>query len=117
MKEVHFTNISCFLTTLILHTTFMYGLVLQLLLACLQISYAISIIDIWHILNSKTKFLFLIYWILVVIYIAALVIIDPRIQCWSFYYTYLPMSIAGYFVFVTYMLKRYFKNFDKQQSI
>ncbi|WP_378177963.1 hypothetical protein [Aquimarina sp. SS2-1] len=110
MKTIHNINKWSFIITLLLYATVYFGLLAQILLGFIQVVLAIIVSLNWKNLNRKVKHLLFIYWGLIPTYGALWLtnafntnndIILILLFC------LIPMSIAAYFVYITYEIKKY----------
>ena len=106
MKTIHNINIVSFILTLLLYLTVIGGLLAQIALGFIQVILAIAVLLLWESFNSDSKKLISIYWISVVSYgLISLRIGNQFKDLWIAFYIIVPMSIAAYFVYVTYSIK------------
>ena len=109
MKIIHNINAWSFGITLFLYLiiiTGLFALIAQILLGGIQVLLAITILFFWGKLNSKNRILIASYWLITISYgLVCLFFIEELDHIWPFYFIILPMSIAGYFVYVTYQIK------------
>ena len=114
MKALHYINLVFYTITIILYATIylvIYGLYAQFFLGIIQVIIAFTLLFYKKNFNLIIKKHFLYYWILVLttlVVIAALSIKSNFSN--SFVYTsilfVIPMLIATYFVYITYLIKK-----------
>jgi len=125
MKTIHNINKWSFIITLLLYLTLIGGLLAQILLGFIQVILAIIVILEWKKHTPKIKSHLISYFTLVTIYgvlwllgIAETfynsnsMVLDPHI----IYLCIIPMSIASYFVYVTYKIKQLHTLIDPKPS-
>ena len=108
MKTLYNINKVVFILTLVLYVTLYFGLLSQILLGGIQVLSAAILFFSWKIFNAKTKEYLKLYWVITTLYSI----------CWlfkweSFNDTFiiifgviiLPMSIAGYFLYILNSIK------------
>lgn len=108
MKTLYNINKVIFIITLALYVTVIYGAFAQMFLGAIQVISAAILFLSWKNFNSKTKEYLNIYWVIITLYGI----------CWlfkweSFNDTFilvfgvmiLPMSIAGYFLYILNSIK------------
>ncbi len=109
MKIIHGINAWSFGITLFLYLLMITGLlalVAQILLGGIQVLLAIIILFYWGRLNPQNKILITSYWLITISYgLISYFFIEELDHIWPFFFIILPMSIAGYFVIVTYKIK------------
>ncbi|WP_299246820.1 hypothetical protein [uncultured Aquimarina sp.] len=107
MKTIHNINKWSLIITLLLYLTIYLGLLAQIPLGFIQFVLALSILGHWKQLNSLSKKLILTYWSLFVSYWLAFAIMGNSLNdLWFIFYSIIPMSIASYFVYITYQIKK-----------
>ncbi|MFD2564977.1 hypothetical protein [Aquimarina rubra] len=114
MKTIHNINKWSFIITLLLYMTVILGLLSQILLGFIQVIIAIIIFSKWKQHTYRIRKYLIIYFSIVALYgvfwllgIAETfntnsMVMDPSIL----YLCIIPMSIAAYFVYVTYQIKK-----------
>lgn len=108
MKTIHNINKWSFIITLLLYLTIYLGLLAQIPLGFIQFVLALSILGHWKKLNLLSKRLISIYWFLFISYWIAFYILNQSFETMYglIFYAIIPMSIASYFVFATYQIKK-----------
>ncbi|WP_047545243.1 hypothetical protein [Psychroserpens sp. Hel_I_66] len=106
MNALYNINKVLFIITLVLYLTVVFGMVSQVILGGFQIITALILFLSWKKLSAKTKKKLSLYWIIIIIYGI----------CWIFWLhkwdsfneilitiitiMVIPMSIAGYFIYI-----------------
>ena len=109
MKTIHNINKWSFIITLILYLTIYLGLLAQILLGFFQVIIAVIVSCNWKKLNHKNKQHLLIYWSLASSYGLLLLTSVNTINNFIILillFCLIPMSIAAYFVYITYLIKK-----------
>lgn len=109
MNTIHNINKGGFAITLLLYLTIYLGLCAQIALGALQLLFALCLFVKWDDLTFKHKKLLFIYWLLVVVYGFGMYFLNKHFNRDIYFiicFCFLPMSIAGYFVYVTNKLKQ-----------
>lgn len=110
MKKIYTFNKFALIITLVLYTTVILGLYAQIVLGALQIICALILFFHWKKISQKSKEHLIIYWTTVLLY-GLCWLID-----WSdfneefiliFGIMLLPMSMAGYFLYILNTIKKY----------
>ncbi|MDY8134486.1 hypothetical protein [Aquimarina sp. 2201CG5-10] len=101
MKTIHNINKWCFIITLVLYVTIYLGLIAQFFLGAIQVILALSILISWEKLQLTHKRHLSIYFGIAILYglLWATEIINTDFAI--VFMTVVPMSIAGYFVYIT----------------
>ncbi len=106
MKIIHYINSTCFTITLLLYITIFYGLMAQVFLGSIQVIIAIILFIYWNKLTSKPQKHLIIYTLISLLYgllwLTDIVDTDFGIV----FIAVIPMMIAGYFVYITYLIKK-----------
>ncbi|EZH72602.1 hypothetical protein ATO12_20925 [Aquimarina atlantica] len=106
MKTIHNINKWSFIITLILYLTIYYGLLAQIFLGGIQVTLAITLFMYWRKFNNQQKKHLLIYSCLTIIY-GLLCLTDIMNSDFAPIFLFIiPMTIAGYFVYTTYKIKK-----------
>ncbi|MGY3792555.1 hypothetical protein [uncultured Aquimarina sp.] len=118
MKTIHNINKWSFIITLILYITVYLGLLAQIPLGFIQFVLACSILAYWKKLNIQSKKLIVGYWSLFVLYWVSFLILNQNFESLFglFFFSVIPMSIASYFVYVTYKIKKYVEQIEFKPS-
>ena len=121
IKIIHNINKWSFILSLVLYLTVLGGLLAQIALGFIQVILALIILSYWKTYNKHTKNLILIYWALVISYGLGYLAFyslfqetnfsDYAIFIFIFSVMIIPMSIAGYFVYITYKIKKHHNEF------
>ncbi|MEW7280640.1 hypothetical protein ABW636_18785 [Aquimarina sp. 2201CG1-2-11] len=108
MKTTHLINKWSFIITLLLYTTIYGGLLAQIALGGIQIICGIVLLFQWKKLTNQSRMHISLYWTLVLLYGISWFLFQPSFNDFFFfvYYIIIPMSIAGYFIYVTYQIKK-----------
>ncbi|WP_103863658.1 hypothetical protein [Aquimarina sp. I32.4] len=105
IKTIHLINKWSFILTLALYLTIYLGLIAQIFLGGIQIILASILLFYWKKLDKEQKKHLITYACLVVLYgLLSLTSISTS-DLALLYLVIVPMSIAGYFVYVTYKIK------------
>ena len=107
MKAIYLINKWSFIITLLLYTTFYGGLMAQMVLGGIQIIFGIILLCLWNSLTKPLRMHISLYWTLVILYGISWLLLEPSYTDFLFfmYYMLIPMSIAVYFVYITYLIK------------
>ncbi|MBW1296724.1 hypothetical protein [Aquimarina litoralis] len=118
MKTIHNINKWSFIITLLLYVTIYLGLLAQIPLGFIQFVLAFSILAHWKKLNNLSKKLIVGYWSLFVLYWITFFILNQNLESMFglFFFSIIPMSIASYFVYVTYRIKKYQEQIELKPS-
>ncbi len=106
MKIIHYINSISFIITLLLYITLIYGLIAQIFLGSIQVILAIILFAYWRKIKDIDKKHLAVYASLVVLF--GLTCLTDILDT-DFGIAYLmitPMSIAGYFVFITNQINK-----------
>jgi len=108
MKTTHNINKWSFIVTLLLYITVIGGLLAQIALGSIQIIISIILLLQLKKLNHESRKHISIYWVLVVMYGLTWFLFQPPFNDFFLftYYIFIPMSIAAYFVYITYRIKK-----------
>lgn len=106
MKIIHYINGTSFIITLLLYITIFYGMMAQVFLGVIQIILAIIVFTFWRRMNTLQKKHLIAYTILVILYglTSTTDVVDTDFGI--LFLTLVPMSIAGYFVFITHQISK-----------
>ncbi len=112
MKLLYQINKWSFITTLVLYLTIYFGLIAQIFLGIIQVILAILIFFRWHELTPAIKKHLLGYSIATILYGVIFFIIKSYLSTYIglIYFTVLPMSLAGYFLYLTYKAQKTIPN-------
>ncbi|WP_211075738.1 hypothetical protein [Aquimarina sp. MMG016] len=104
MKTIHNINKWSFIITLLLYLTIYFGLLAQILLGSVQIILVLILLYYWKDFQTKQKQHLAIYVGIVIFY--GLLFLTNVLKSYFliFFITVVPMSIAGYFVYITYLI-------------
>lgn len=118
MKTIHNINKWSFIITLFLYLTVYLGLIAQIPLGFIQCVLAISVLSYWKKMNPLSKNLIGMYWFLFISYWITFSILKESINndIWFLFYAIIPMSIASYFVYVTYTINQLHKGINIEPS-
>ncbi|QWX83034.1 hypothetical protein H0I23_11245 [Cellulophaga sp. HaHaR_3_176] len=103
MKTIHNLNKWSFNITLVFYLTIYLGLMAQIILGCIQILIALYI-TFYLKLNTDVLSKLKTYWSFVIPYLLSLLFLTDYVDetlLIGIYYALVPMSIAGYFVYIT----------------
>ncbi len=107
MKIIHNINKWSFIITLLLYITIYYGLIAQFFLGCIQVIIALMLFVFWKKLKTKPKQHLFTYSGVAIVYGLLLWLTDIVDSDFGFVFvTIVPMSIAGYFLFITWKIKK-----------
>ncbi|MDH7444827.1 hypothetical protein [Aquimarina sp. 2201CG14-23] len=106
MKTIHKVNKWSFIITLLLYITVYFGLLAQVLLGLIQIIIALNMLFNWNSFSKKNKIHLGSYFLLVITYGLILLTDIGNTSFILIYLTVVPMSIAAYFVYITYRIKK-----------
>lgn len=114
MKTIHNINKWSFIITLLLYITVYLGLLAQIPLGIIQFVLACSILAHWKKLNSISKKLIVSYWSFFALYWITFFVFNQNFESLFglFFFSVIPMSIASYFVYVTYKIKKYVEQIE-----
>ncbi|WP_108866646.1 hypothetical protein [Aquimarina aquimarini] len=105
MKTIHIINKWSFILTLLLYLTIYLGLIAQIFLGGIQIILASILLFYWKKFDKEQKKHLITYSCLVMLY-GLIFLTSVAISDFALLYLVIaPMSIAGYFVYVTYQIK------------
>ena len=111
MKNLFYVNIWLYVMTLFMYITLYFGFLFQLLLGFSQIIMAILLVARITEIKSNLKVHLLFYWFVTIGYLIFYSVQEPM-RTFEFSYmvltvTVLPLVIAGYFTYITYLVKRW----------
>ncbi len=105
MRIIHNINKWSFILTMLLYITIYYGMLAQILLGCIQVCLAIILLFHWYKFNLRKKRHLLIYVFIASCY-GLFWLTDIVDSDYGFIFlTAVPMSIAGYFVYITNLIQ------------
>ncbi|WP_299442520.1 hypothetical protein [uncultured Aquimarina sp.] len=108
MKTIHNINKWSFIITLFLYLSVIGGLLAQIVLGVVQVILGLNLLFNWKNLSSQSKKHVSVYWMIVLLYGFTWLILDFsfRDSVGFIYFMLIPMSIASYFVYITYQIKK-----------
>ncbi len=110
IKYIHTINKVSLLITLICYLGLYLGAIVQIGLGFIQILLALILLVKWQLLVDKTKTLVAVYWFLVLIYGSVYLFFEGNLNLGLIYWIFIPLVIAGYFVFVTHKINDQLKH-------
>ncbi|MFK8046596.1 MAG: hypothetical protein AB8B72_13950 [Crocinitomicaceae bacterium] len=111
MKNLHIINKWSFGITAVLFLlvyTFMFGLIAMFFLGIIQLLLALTITINWIHLTDKNKNKILLYWLFCCSWAIISYLAYDNFNGYTgpLFFTVLPMSIAGFFVYITYKISK-----------
>ncbi len=106
MKYIHTINKVSLIITLICYLGLYLGAIVQIGLGFIQVLLALILLVKWQRLVEKTKVLVASYWFLVLTYGGVYLFFEDKLNLGLVYWIFIPLVIAGYFVFVTHKIRR-----------
>ncbi len=117
MKTMHNINKWSFIITLLLYVTFYFGLLAQILLGGTQITMSVVLLIKWKSFSIKLKKHIVAYFFLVALYGLLFFTDIKNTSFMIIYMTVIPMSIAAYFLYLTYEIKKYQQAMNLESSL
>ncbi|WP_034230268.1 hypothetical protein [Aquimarina pacifica] len=118
MKLLYKINQWSFILTLLLYLTIYFGLIAQIVLGGLQLLFAIIMFFRWGELTITLRKHLLYYSTLVVLYAMGYLVFKNIVTSYVAIacITFIPMSIAGYFVYITYKTQEVLSNQPSKET-
>lgn len=103
MNKLYTFNKWFYIGTIILYISVIGGLLAQILLGFIQVFSALGLLTDWKNLSLQTKKHLFIYGSIIIVYGLLWPFITHENDIYILYMTLIPMMIAGYFVYITYL--------------